>query len=337
MSGSDSPDAPFQCPVPDCGSSFESQRGLSGHISKTQDDAHRAEAQRRRTHPELKSGEDPFNPYTPRLTQSAGLPSPSASQSSIDSTVAQSVMLSDSQLSQVVESIVAKLGPSAVHTSKASPALQSAVSALSLMDSDLDAPRPVRSSQKVAFIDRLQGKGRSSSSRKRTGSSSAYDSATTASSSDSSEDQWPVRSRSKGHKRERKPKLWAKKLWQNIITLHGSASMAVRQTQWQNQRSFHEARRVARAIDLFRDPKDCVSCSHPGMESLLCSLAGLIKADRHQNPQLMDQFEYMPDDIVPQDMLHSSLRAHQRVSSALRSAPRQPPPEVNRPRTGGAS
>ena len=86
----------------------------------------------------------------------------------------------------------------------------------------------------------------------------------------------------------------------------------VRQQPITNDRSRHEARRAAQAIDAFI--KEGVSADFLGMEILVRTVSGIVKADTEKNPKLLEQWEWQPpESILDRDMEQVLYRNVERV------------------------
>jgi hypothetical protein len=118
----------------------------------------------------------------------------------------------------------------------------------------------------------------------------------------------------------------AKAIMANIRATHRTASAYVRDADFSNLRAGHEARRTAQAIDAL--VKDGVSLELEGMEILCRNLAGIVLADQHGNPALLEQMEWQPPQaIVSKSVLRTLMKDAERAKKfkpAGRPAPADP-------------
>ena len=99
----------------------------------------------------------------------------------------------------------------------------------------------------------------------------------------------------------------AEELMANILNNYRSALDYVRSIDFKNQRSGHEARRTAQAIDAF--VREGVSLHYEGMEILVRTLAGVVEADNYGEPAILTEMEWQPpQEIVPRAMIRTVLK-----------------------------
>jgi hypothetical protein len=104
-----------------------------------------------------------------------------------------------------------------------------------------------------------------------------------------------------------------------------TVSAYVRQQPISNERSRHEARRAAQAIDAFI--KEGVSPDFLGMEILVRTVSGIIKADSDKNSRYLEQWEWQPpESILDRDMEQALYRNVDRV---MRLEKKRAPPSTN--------
>jgi len=111
----------------------------------------------------------------------------------------------------------------------------------------------------------------------------------------------------------------------NIRANHRSALDYVRSIDFSDQRSMHEARRTAQAIDALI--REGVPLHLEGMEILVRSLAGVVEADKLGEPAVLAGMEWQPpQDIVPRSVLRTVLKDAKRRKElkTKKPAPRDP-------------
>jgi hypothetical protein len=98
----------------------------------------------------------------------------------------------------------------------------------------------------------------------------------------------------------------------------------VRRSDISNQRTYHEARRLAQSIDAFL--KEGVTADFLGMEIAMRSLLGLVLADQTGNPALLEHLEWAPPKMpVSKDIYDSLVKTvHRAAKVKPRAAPNNP-------------
>ena len=116
----------------------------------------------------------------------------------------------------------------------------------------------------------------------------------------------------------------AEQVMASLLAHHRSALDYVRSVQFSNLRAGHEARRTAQALDALR--REGVPLHFEGMEILVRNLCGVVEADKHGDPSLLEGLEWaLPQDIVPRSVLRTVMKdAKRRNQLKPKSAPRDP-------------
>ena len=104
------------------------------------------------------------------------------------------------------------------------------------------------------------------------------------------------------------------------LKFHRSVLEYVLSLEFKNQRSFHECRRIAQAVDAFLAAG--IDAKFLGMEHLLRNLAGLQIADQYKDPALLEELEWdPPQDIVPKSVLRTVIKDAERRKKYLSPSP----------------
>ena len=122
----------------------------------------------------------------------------------------------------------------------------------------------------------------------------------------------------------------APELWDNIRENYKSASEFVRNSDFSNARSKHEARRMAHILDAliagFHRP---LTMNSLAIEMLVRNVVGLVEGDRLGNSSILESLEWRaPQEVLPRDMLRSIIKDSKRFDEY-----RQP----SKPASGSAS
>ena len=126
----------------------------------------------------------------------------------------------------------------------------------------------------------------------------------------------------------------AEVLMANILANHRSALDYVRSIDFSNQRSAHEARRTAQAVDALL--REGVSLQLEGMEILVRNLAGVVEADKLGEPAVLTGMEWQPpQDIVPRSVLRTVLKDAKRRKELKPKKAAKPTPAPRDPKKGG--
>jgi hypothetical protein len=96
-------------------------------------------------------------------------------------------------------------------------------------------------------------------------------------------------------------------LYGRMMEHHTSVLDFVRRREFKSQRSFHEARRIAQAVDAL--VKDGARLRWTGMEMLLRNLSGICEADRLDEVGILEAFELRPpQQLLPRQVLRTVLK-----------------------------
>ena len=148
-------------------------------------------------------------------------------------------------------------------------------------------------------------------------------SASSDSGSDSGTEDDGHRSRSSSKSHTLADERLAPTLTRRMLKNHASALAYVRALTFKRERNFHEARRVAQAIDAFR--AEGVPDSAEGMEVLARTLHGLVMTDKYGDPTLLERFEWEPpEEVVPVSVLRVVMKDAQRQAKYKPKQDRQP-------------